>query len=145
MVHLRRGLNTSTLAIFRGVTRLFLNGFIYTGGTAHRPTILCKTPGSRFAHSFQRNIAGFGCEVTVSSYQTSCLHLPHNSDKASEKAWSKAKQMLCSRLILKLPETAMWPIPEWQVQTAAFWKERLNSRAGIRLSGHSHYKTLSCL
>lgn len=76
----------STLAIFRGVTRLFLNGFIYTGDNANRPTIR-KTTGSRFALlSSHRNIAGFDCKVTVSSYQTSCLHLPYNSDKAFEKA-----------------------------------------------------------
>ena len=74
----------SALAVFRGVTRLVLSGLI---STANRQTITRKTPGFRFALlSFQRNIAGFVCEVPVSSYQASFLHLTHNSDKASEKA-----------------------------------------------------------
>lgn len=75
----------STLAVYGGVTRLFLNGLIYTGDIANRPTTLGKAPAFAFdLLSFHRNILGFVCEF-VSSYQASFPHLPHNSDKASEK------------------------------------------------------------
>lgn len=75
----------STLAVYGGVTRLFLNGLIYSGDIANRPTTLGKAPAFAFdLLSFHRNILGFVCEF-VSSYQASFPHLPHNSDKASEK------------------------------------------------------------